>query len=101
MSWTIKIIDSPYSFSRDVYIFRKSANGIEVLENDALVLYPEGCALPSKPAIKLDQEALQELADELGRAGYKPEKGLAQGKLEAMTQHLEDMRRLVFSNIKK
>lgn len=96
--WNIKIIDVGYRFTRDVFIFRRSLGGAEFIQNDGTALFvPEGSAETPNPAIKLEPEALQALADELARTGYKPQKGFIEGKLDATEKHLEDMRKLVFN----
>jgi len=100
--WTIKIVDVGYRFTRDVFIFRRTLGGTEFIQGDGAGLFvAEGEAIPPKPAIQLDPEALQALADELARTGYKPQKGFVEGKLNATEKHLEDMRKLVFTTTQK
>lgn len=95
--WTIKIVDVGYTFTRDVFIFRRMLGGTEFIQNDGTAFFvAEGSAEQPKPAICLDAEALQALADELARTVYKPQKGFIEGKLDATEKHLEDMRKLVF-----
>ena len=94
-NWTIKIIDTGYEKARSIYIFRQLSSG-ETMFLDGKVL--KGGEAPSEPTIKLEPEQLQALADELSMVGYKPQKGFIEGKLEATTKHLEDMRSLVFKS---
>ena len=99
-NWVIKIVDVGYRFTRDVFIFRRSLGGAEFIQNDGTALFvADGSAEQPKPAIQLDPEALQALADELAHVGYKPQKGFIEGKLNATEKHLEDMRKLVFTPI--
>lgn len=98
--WTIKIVDVGYRFTRDVYIFRRTLGGAEFIQSDETTVFiAEGSAEQPKPTFRLEPEALQELAEELARTGYKPEKGFTQGKLDATEKHLEDMRTLVFKEL--
>ena len=99
-NWLIKIVDVGYRFTRDVFIFRRSLGGAEFIQNDGTALFvAEGSSEQPKPAIQLDPEALQALADELALVGYKPQKGFIEGRLTAIENHLEDMRKLVFTPI--
>ena len=99
-NWVIKIVDVGYTYTRDVFIFRRSIGGAEFIQNDGTALFvAEGSVERPKPTIQLDPEALQALADELSHVGYKPQKGFIEGKLTATEKHLEDMRRLVFTPI--
>lgn len=88
--WQIKIVDVGYKFTRDIFIFRRLGNEIETIDGKKCNAGDE-----IKPALELEPEALQELADELARVGYKPQKGFEQGKLEAISEHLKDLRKLL------
>lgn len=95
-NWTIRIIDVGYRFTRDVFIFRRTAQGSEFIQNDGTGIFiAEGSAEQPKPALQLEPEALQALADELANVGYKPQKGFLEGKLEATERHLDDTRTLL------
>jgi len=95
-NWIIKIVDKGYKTSRDVYIFRRGLNGTEFMrgDNTTETIADRGVA-PEKPTLELEPEQLQALADELANVGYKPQKGFLEGKLEAMQDHLKDVRTLL------
>lgn len=97
MNWQIKIRDVGYKTTRDLYIFRRAFNGeTEVMQPDGTIQkFKEGEAANVKPLLELEPEMLQELADELAHNGYRPQKGFLEGKLEATTNHLKDMRTLL------
>lgn len=97
--WKVKIVDVGYSFARDVYIFRETHEGTEFLQADGNIKLTNTTLETPQPTIRLDPEALQTLADELGRVGYKPQKGFVEGKLEATEKHLDDMRKIVFEPV--
>ena len=90
--WKIKIIDKGYKLEREVYIFRKLPNGNigmlgvgEIKEGDVLC----------KPTLELNPEQLQVFADALNEIGIKPQKGFLEGKVEAQSEHLKDLRKLL------
>lgn len=95
-NWKIKIIDLGYTTDRDVYVFRRTPNGTDVLLPTGMITIGEKGVLPSEPTLRLSPEQLQAFADELSLIGYKPLKGFIEGKLDATEKHLQDMRRLVF-----
>lgn len=91
-NWIIKIQDSGFKTSKDVYIFLPLPNGkIETFDGK---VQDYGVTIP--PSLELEDEQLQLFADALDKSGYKPQKGFLEGKLEATSKHLEDMRSLVF-----
>ncbi len=54
------------------------------------------------PSLKLSNESAQLLIDELWKAGLRPSEGTGiAGSLKATERHLEDMRTLVFKEIKQ
>lgn len=95
-NWTIKIIDKGYKFERDIYIYRRYGNKIEVMNRDnTRTVYEDGSAIDDKPTLSLNPESLQAFADALADIGIKPQKGFIEGKLEATESHLKDMRTLL------
>jgi hypothetical protein len=95
-NWKIKIVDVGYKFERDIYIFRKNGNKVEMY--DGSVSDIDG-AIPAKPTLSLSPESLQELANVLDKQGFSPKEGFVEGKLQATEKHLEDMRKLVFTSL--
>lgn len=92
-NWNIRIIDSGYKLTKDVFIFRQTFDGkTETLGGE---IFGMG-AMPMKPTIELDDEQLQAFANALNELGISPQKEFVEGKLEATEKHLEDMRKLVF-----
>jgi hypothetical protein len=56
-------------------------------------------ALPTLELPGIRDDMIQKLGDALNKFGYKPpEKMLIEGKYEAQSKHLEDMRKLVFKD---
>lgn len=95
-TWTIKIIDKGYKFERDIYIYRRFGNKIEVMNRDNTVtMYESGTQIEDKPTLSLNPESLQAFADALAEVGIKPQKGFLEGKLEATENHLKDMRTML------
>ena len=94
-NWTVKIVDKGFKFERDIYVYRKVFEGIEVLHGDTVTRYSNGQEIPDKPTLSFNPETLQALADELAHIGIKPQKGFLEGKLEATESHLKDMRTLL------
>lgn len=55
--------------------------------------------LPKKPTVKLRRAEAQQLFDLLWKEGYRPADGTGNaGHTQALGNHLEDMRRLVFKD---
>lgn len=100
-SWKVKIIDPGYKTSFDVYIFREIGGKREFIQTGekSVILSMDGMA-PS-PTLSMDREMMKAFADALNDRGIKPEEGFLEGKLEATTKHLEDMRSLVFKKEKE
>jgi hypothetical protein len=95
-NWTVKIIDKGYKFARDIYIFRRIGDKIEILGADNTTNIIDSHAVtPDKPTLSLNPETLQAFADALDSIGIKPQKGFIEGKLEATENHLKDMRTLL------
>jgi len=93
--WKIQILELPGQCAMAVHIWRRSLSGnIESMTKDGLLVVYEGQG-PSEPLLKLLPEQLQAFADALNKKGYKPEKGLLEGKLERTDNHLKDMRALL------
>ncbi len=88
--WNIKIVDSGYKLTKDVYIFREIGEKVEFLDGETV---HRGVAV-SKPTLELTLDQLQVFADALNNIGIKPKQGYLEGKLEATEKHLEDMRKL-------
>jgi hypothetical protein len=99
-NWKIRIIDNPIKINRDIYIFRRQGNKYQILTQEGLIEKNEGDSIDEKPIMELTPEQLQAFSDELSNVGYKPQKGFMEGKLEATEKHLEDMRKLVFKELK-
>ncbi len=63
---------------------------------------PADVGLDRDPNLSLEQEAAQELMDELWRVGIRPTDGAGSaGAMAATVRHLEDMRHLVFNTAPK
>ena len=95
-NWKISIKDVGYKTEREVYIYRKVINGIEIFRGDRTEIISEHSA--TTPSFNMTPEMLQEFANELDKNGINPKQGFVEGKLEATEKHLEDMRTLVFNN---
>lgn len=54
-----------------------------------------------EPTMRLDENDVQDLMDQLWAQGVRPSRGSAEGELAATKRHLEDMRALAFKEGKK
>ena len=95
--WQIKVVENPLHTRRDIYIFRDMGDTIEFLQSDNMAITRDKYAKTDdiEPTIRLEPEAIQALVDELSVVGYKPLKGYTEGKVEAMDNHLQDLRKLL------
>lgn len=58
-------------------------------------------AVEDKPTLRLDDDMFMALVDAIHNNGYKPREGkYTEGKLEATEKHLDDMRKIVFEDMK-
>lgn len=94
--WKIKIIDTGYKLSHDVYIFREAFGKTEVLNPDGTVAsFSREERVSPRPFMEMDAEMMQEMSDAISKIGIRPQKGFIEGKLEATESHLRDMRTLM------
>jgi hypothetical protein len=100
-NWLVKIAEDGPSFYKNVWFFRRGANGKTIVltfegEIATETEYDERGALPIAPSMKLSPDMLQALADALSGAGIRPtEASKTEGLLEAQTAHLKDLRKLL------
>lgn len=100
-NWIVKIIDKGFKFERDIYIYRKLGERMEIMGADNTLNAIEiGGAIPDKPTLSLNPETLQAFANALNDIGINPQREFIEGKLLATEKHLEDMRTLVFKSDK-
>ena len=93
--WKIQILELPGRYDMAVHIWRRTLSGkFQAMTKDGLLVVHEGQSQP-EPLLTLLPEQLQAFADALNKKGYKPEKGLLEGKLERTDNHLKDMRALL------
>lgn len=95
-SWKIKINSSNWRPGFDVFIFKQKSDGtVDVLSADKIKNYEEGAEIDIKSSIYFDPEIAQEMATALNEIGINPKKEFVEGKLEAQTEHLNDLRKLL------
>jgi hypothetical protein len=100
-NWNVKIIDKGIRIERDIYIYRKLGDKIEIIgAGNTTNIINQFATIPDEPTLSLNPEALQAFANALNDIGINPQKEFIEGKLEATEKHLEDMRTLVFKRIK-
>ena len=89
----------------DFYLFGRPNKYMDVTHLAApVVMEPipeDDAAADIRPTFTLSEQAAQILMDELWSAGVRPSDYGAEGQIEAMKAHLEDMRRLVFEGVRK
>lgn len=69
--WKVKIIDTGFSFNREIYIFREVGDGMEIIQGDTVQFVKKGEATSQTPTMLLQPEMLQALAEGLAEVGYK------------------------------
>lgn len=96
--WQVKILDRGYTFTHDVYIWRKGmGNQIQqVTGNNTIETSEDGEV--KEPTLRLDREQLVAFAQALNDLKINPKKEFIEGKLEATENHLQDMRKLLKLN---
>jgi len=92
----IRVMNEPWYAGYSVGIFKGHNYGKILFEP-----YIENEIIPDDGILKLKQEEVQLLMDDLWRCGVRPSSGIGSvGQLEAVKYHLEDMRKLVFKEDK-
>ena len=62
----------------------------------------EGTSCPPEYGLLLDRTAIQDLLDQIIRAGFLPSDGVGSpAQVEAMKEHIKDLRRMAFDNQRK
>lgn len=99
-NYEVHIKDEPYFDRVEIYVVRKAHDGMWFMHPDmnSEELVPKGGALPG-PTLRMSKFLFQAFVDAIAEKGFKPTQGsFNEGKLEAMSEHLTDMRRLVFED---
>lgn len=92
-NWQVRIVDHVYKQEHEIFIFRRTFKGTEILQpNNTAVTILEGETPDVKPTLSLSPEVLQAFADALNNIGIKPQQGFLEGKLEGTERHLADLR---------
>lgn len=87
----------PFTQNISIYLAIKGSNQIAVADTLTFRSYEEGMALAPLSPIKLTRPAAQILMDALWRCDIRPSTtNKDQQTYEALRDHLQDMRRLVF-----
>ena len=82
-----------------VFLFREEDGARAALDSEGFQELKDGDYF--NPGIMLDDQAAQQLMDDLWRGGLRPTEGRGSaGSLVATERHLEDMRSLVFNKLK-
>lgn len=94
--WQVEIRDHPGTFTKDVWIFSRVPQGVQVLQRDMQTVKTINIGEAPSPTIEfLPAEIFQALVDAI-HGKYKPAEGkFTEGKLEATERHLADMRQLL------
>lgn len=103
-NFQIKIQDRPSQFLIDIFIFRRTHDNKIVIYGYSNMedtirekTFLATDAIP--PTLTIPTNLLPILLEAITKQGVKPpEQSFVNGKLEATTAHLEDMRKLVFKN---
>ncbi len=91
--WKVQINEKPGMFMIDIFVYRDTYQGTEVVNGDCITVLGKG--EPATPTLSLLPEQLQALVDSLNEKGFKPKEGFLEGKLQATESHLKDMRTLL------
>jgi hypothetical protein len=96
-----RIQSSPWNGDIECALFHKTGQDIAVVEPLSFRNIERGYRI-SEPTFRMSYDEAQMLMDELYRAGLRPtEARSSAGQLQAMENHLNDMRRLVFEQFTK
>jgi hypothetical protein len=98
MQWKLHTYELPGRFIKCLMLYRKLPNNrIEYLQPDGLIrTIDEGTDMEGCTTLELLPEQMQAFANGLSDMGINPQKEYIEGKLEATSAHLEDMRKIVF-----
>lgn len=80
-----------------VYVFDKSHRVYFEIKNDTVVSVPRKVVELHEPTMTFEKEFAEKLYAALGSALGKPSHAHLEGKVEAMKDHLNDMKTLVFN----
>ena len=98
--WQVKIYENPGTISIDLWLFRSTSMGREVLTHDGTIKQlKEGSATDFNDYFARfeSMEQVQVIAEAFAKFGVKTANDhKLEGLLEAKDAHLQDMRRLVF-----
>ena len=101
--WEISIVENWRTGGLDLYIFIRQGGKIMFLIDATRGVFEEkqeGVAV-EKPSLTLPRGVAQTLLQKLTQHGVKPkDAGMTEGKLIATEKHLEDMRKVVFNQLK-
>jgi len=95
-NWQIKFIDRPGRMGREMYIFRKG------IEENEFIVFPKEYNLETikkgdvaPVGLYFTDDMFQQLVDAIHK-DFKPSEGkFTEGKLEAQTEHLKDLKKLL------
>ena len=96
-NWKVKIVESPDTLLRKIFIYRKHVDGsITILHDNGVVeSTPRGSAI-LKPTLEIMEDMLRPLLDALLEVGIKSkDQSFVEGKLESTGEHLKDLRKLL------
>lgn len=99
---TFQIDRRPWDFEYGLYIMIEDGSGSRsFIEGYSLRRCEPGDVSRTPEAMSVRKDDLQQLMDELWRAGFRPSEGTGSaGQLAATQAHLKDMQKLVFEVLK-
>lgn len=93
--WIVDVRHEPAKYGRSIWIYRRDMNGKTILlKSDGTeqeVKYDD--SVP--PTMYLDENVFQKLIEAIGPSYKAPEKPYLEGKVEAQSEHLKDLRKLL------
>ncbi len=95
--WEVQIQDRVGRWGKQMSIFRKVGNDYEVLCNDfnTVEMVDNGALTVDKHTFNLDPDVFEAIVNAIHK-DFKPSEGkFTEGKLEATTGHLNDLRQLL------
>jgi len=92
-NWKVRIRESLGLMTYGIFIYREVGGKLEISRGNLIETVEEGSA--PEPSLELYPQQLQAFANALNEMGINPQKEYIEGKLEATTSHLADLRTLL------
>jgi len=107
MGWSYRFVDMSYqgNFHHHLYIFRKHEGGLQYIGKD-FKTYKTDKDEKLEPVIKIESHHIEGIFEALWESGMRPksrnfkeEMKLKDKEIEAIKNHLEDLKKILFSKL--